>query len=268
MQRIDWPPERYHADRTAVSKSWLDWIHRSPAHLKAYLDGLIPSTPRQEFGTLVHSFVLEPDSITSRYLPVPKLDRRTKSGKERYAELEAEAAARGLIMIDDETWIKAMAIKDSVYRHRTAAALLGKGEPEQSVLWTNPDTGEQCKARADFLREHSIVDLKTTYDASPDAFAKSMVNWRYPVQAAHYLEGFSASRFIWIATEIEEPFGVAVYVDNPEILGLGKAQRDPDLALYAVCKFRNEWPGYPTGVQDLKLPRWALSDTSRPEFGL
>jgi hypothetical protein len=83
---------------------------------------------------LVHSFVLEPDSIASRYLRVPKLDRRTKAGKERYAELEAQAAARGLTMIDEETWSKATAIKDSVYRHRTAAALLGKGEAEQAQI--------------------------------------------------------------------------------------------------------------------------------------
>jgi PDDEXK-like domain of unknown function (DUF3799) len=151
MHLVDWTAERYHADRTAVAKSWLDHIHRSPAHLRAFLDGLIPPTPRMKFGTLVHARVLEPDSIDSRYLRVPNRD--TKAGEAKYEQLSAEAAARGLTVVDDESWRKATAIKDSVYAHRTAAILLGKGKPEQSVFWTNADTGEQCKARADFLRE-------------------------------------------------------------------------------------------------------------------
>jgi hypothetical protein len=131
-----------------LAKTWLDYIHRSPAHLRAYPDGLIPSTQRQEFDALTHSFVLEPDSITSRYLRVPKLDRRTKAGKERYAELSVEASARGLTMVDSETWQRATVIKDAVYRHKAAAAMLRQGEVEQAVLWTNPETGELCKGRA------------------------------------------------------------------------------------------------------------------------
>lgn len=256
-QSINWPEDKYHADRTAVSKSWLDHIHRSPAHLRAYLDGLIPSTPRQEFGSLVHAWVLEPDSIESRYLKIPKLDRRTKVGKEQYAELEAQAKESRLTMVDEVTWQQAMTIRDAVYRHKAAAAILGKGEPEQSVLWTNPETGELCKARADWLRENFIADVKTTADASPSEFAKSMARYRYPVQAHHYREGFDAPRFVWIAVEINPPYAVAVYADNTEILKVGQEQRDGDLRLYAECKAKDEWPAYPEIVQDIQLPRWA-----------
>src|SRR5690554_6944177 len=123
-----------------------------------------------EFGSLVHSWVLEPDSVESLYLKIPKLDRRTKAGKEKYAELEAEAKERKLAMIDEETWAKAAIIRDAVYSHKAAAAILGKGEAEQSVIWTNPETGEKCKARADWLRENFTTDVKTTTDASPAEF--------------------------------------------------------------------------------------------------
>lgn len=255
-QRIDWSAEKYHADRTAVSKSWLDYIHRSPAHLKAYLDGLIQPTPRMAFGTLVHSWVLEPDSIASRYMKIPKLDRRYKDQKAKAEELEAEARERGVTMVDEETWELASAIRDAVYRHKAAAVILGKGEPEQSVLWTNPETGELCKARADWLRDF-IVDVKTTEDASPDAFAKSIANYRYHVQDAHYREGFERDRFVWIAVEIKPPYAVAVYMDNEDMLALGKAHRDRDLATYVECKEKNEWPGYPEVIQEIHLPRWA-----------
>lgn len=253
-----WPIGKdYYADRTACSKSWLDHIHRSPAHLRAYLDGLIPSTPRMRFGSLVHSWVLEPDSIGSRYIQVPNLDRRRKADKEAAAILEAQAEEEGKTLVDNEQWEQLQAITSAVYRHPAAAELLRRGEPEQGILWDNPDTSELCKARADWLRENHVVDLKTTSDASPGAFARSMVNYRYPVQAAHYLEGFSLPGFIWIAVEIDPPYGVAVYADSDEILAYGACQRDPDLRLYAECKARNQWPGYPDQVQSIELPRWA-----------
>jgi PDDEXK-like domain of unknown function (DUF3799) len=180
----------------------------------------------------------------------------------QYEQLLAEAEERRLTVVDDETWLKATAIKDAVYRHKTAAVLLGKGEPEQSVLWTNAETGELCKARADLLREHSIVDLKTTYDASPDAFAKSIINFRYCAQRRHYCEGFSSPRFVWVAVESEYPHCVAVYCDNDEIKKRGIEERDPDLRLYAECKARNEWPGYREGVREIELPRWVRSNTN------
>lgn len=257
-QLIDWPDEKYHADRTAVSKSWLDHIHRSPAHLRAYLDGLIPSTPRMEFGSLVHAWVLEPDSIESRYLKIPKLDRRRKADKEKYAELEAVAKARNMAMIDEDTWRQAMTIRDAVYRHKAAAAILGKGDPEQAVLWTNPETGELCKAKADWLRENfPLVDVKTTTDASPSAFARSVVNYRYCAQLRHYCEGFERDRMVWVAVEIAPPYAVAVYASDDAMMKRGIEERDPDLRLYAECKSKNEWPGYADSVQTLTLPRWA-----------
>lgn len=256
-QIIKWPDHEYFADRKHVSKSWLDQIHRSPAHLRAYLDGLIPPTPRMEFGSLVHAWVLEPDSIESRYLKIPKLDRRRKADKEKYAELEADAKTRKLAMIDEETWAKASAIRDAVYRHKAAAAILRQGEPEQAVIWTNPETGELCKAKADWLRENFVTDVKTTADASPRAFSRSIGNYRYHVQDAHYREGFDSPRFLWIACEIDPPYGVAVYADDEDMLAAGKLQRDADLRLYAECKASDHWPGYPDTIQNIELPRWA-----------
>lgn len=256
-QLIQMPADQYHADREHVSKSWLDWIHRSPAHLRAYLDGLIQSTPRQEFGTLVHSWVLEADSVESQYLRMPKLDRRTKAGKAKHAELTEEAESRGMTLVDEETWDKAMAIRDAVYGHKAAAAILGKGDPEQSVFWTNPETAEKCKARADWFRENFIVDVKTCQDARPDEFAKSMARYRYHVQSGHYREGFDSPRFVWIAVEITPPYGVAVYADDAEIYQRGMEARDADLRRYAWCRANDKWPGYPDEVQQIQLPRWA-----------
>ena len=63
---------QYHADREYVSKTWLDKINRSPAHLKAYLDGFSSfQSPAMALGSLVHEAVLEPELFESKYCIEP-----------------------------------------------------------------------------------------------------------------------------------------------------------------------------------------------------
>ena len=100
------------------------------------------------------------------------------------------------------------------------------------------------------------MDLKTTRDASPDGFGKSIANYRYHVQSAHYRDGFQAGRFVWVAVEIDPPYAVAVYIDGDEIHARGDGERLSDLRLYAECKASDKWPGYPDEVQNISLPRW------------
>jgi hypothetical protein len=250
--------ENYHADRSAVSKSWLDRIDRSPAHLRAYLDGLTKAdTPALVLGSLTHCAILEPDLLDAVYAVSPRVDRRTKAGKEAYAEWEASLKGQVIVTADQMEHAKAM--RDSVYKHRAASGLLGIGEREATVCWVDAETGERCKARADLLREGCIVDVKTTQDARPAEFAKSIVNFRYDVQDAHYSAGFNLDRFVWIAVEKEYPHGVAVYISDTGIRRRGQSARARNLNAYAECQASGNWPAYPDIVNAIELPRWALN---------
>lgn len=65
----------------------------------------------------------------------------------------------------------------------------------------SPEAFEQIFAMRDAVMNHPaafailnhvkdiIGDLKTTEDASPEGFAKSIANWRYDVQHAYYMDG-------------------------------------------------------------------------------
>jgi exodeoxyribonuclease VIII len=249
--------DEYHADRSAVSKGWLDKIERSAAHLKAWLDGYAkPATPTQALGKLTHVAVLEPDLLTAQFITKPtEINRRTKVGREEYAAWEIENAHKTIIT--DDQMAVALAVRDSVNRHKAARALLGDGSPEETMVWRNGETGELCKARADWLSRIAIVDAKTTHDARPAEFAKSIVNYRYDVQTGHYLEGFQHDLFAWIAVEVEPPYAVAVYVADAVIRQRGLEARDRNLRTYAECKAKNEWPAYPDVVTTIELPRWA-----------
>lgn len=255
---VQMPVPDYDADKTAVRKSWLDLLDKSPAHLRAYLDGAEREETEPLFkGTLIHAVVLEPDSVGSRYYLEPDGDGRTKAVKE--ARAEAASLNPGKIPVRQADLDMAVRIRDSVYSHKAAKALLGAdGEVERSVFWTNDDTGEPCKARLDKLSQTKafIADVKSTRDASPDAFAKSIVTYRYDVQAVHYAESLGL-RFVFIAVEKTPPYAVAVYAVNPEIMAYGRKRRDPNLRTYAECKASGRWPSYPETIQHIQLPRWA-----------
>lgn len=264
----------YLADRSAVSKHWLDLIERSPAHLHYMLENPEDKaeTPALKFGRIVHSAILEPDTFVEVYAVMPEGLRKPTQAQLKAAK-PSDATAKqiaaweewtadnaGREIITAEEWDLAQAMRRAVHAHPKAHALLRLGAPEQTTFWEEPNTGERCKARADWLHgtEASvIVDVKTCEDARAVQFAKSIVNYRYDVQAAHYEEGFDLPRFVFIAVEKKPPHGVAVYAVDSEILFRGYAARERNLATYAECKATGIWPGYSQEIETLQLPAWA-----------
>jgi exodeoxyribonuclease VIII len=157
--------------------------------------------------------------------------------------------------------------------HPIARALLtGKpGKAERSVYWIDEATGELCRCRPDFWREDDIVvDLKTTEDASPEGFGKSIANWSYDTQDAFYRDGCAAvgkplRAFVFLAVEksarvVEgQPLGVAVYQLDEAGRDLGRAKYRADLATYAQCKATNKWPCYSDKLETISLPQWHMN---------
>nr|DAQ54379.1 MAG TPA: Exodeoxyribonuclease 8 [Caudoviricetes sp.] len=252
----DMPAADYHA-HPAVSKSLLDRMAKSPLHARAYLDGAIePATPAMLFGTALHTAVLEPARYAAEYA-VFEGDRRTKDGKATYEKLIA--SGKSIISAADADVISAMV--SSILQHPVAAKLLTEGVVEHSVFWTHPRTGLECKARPDYWRQNHgmVVDLKTTEDASPAGFARSIAAYRYHVQAAHYLDGTMAARFVFIAIEKKAPYAVGVYELDPASLTAGASLRARDIEQYASCVEFNAWPGYSPEIQTIALPKWATN---------
>ena len=94
--------------------------------------------------------------------------------------------------------------------------------------------------------------------ASPAAFAKSVANFRYDVQQAHYCEGFNVDRFVFVAIEKEPPYLVGVYVLDDIAELRGQRLRERDIQLYLDCAENDFWPGYSATIAELSLPNWSL----------
>ncbi len=246
----------YHA-MGGVSKSGLDRFAKSPAHYIAALQTPRAETQAMRIGSLFHSLILEPE--TTRIVQAPSCDRRTKAGKAEYAEFCAINEDAEVVSADEWGMLSGMA--SSVKDHRAASALFAsKGKAENSLFWQDTDTGVLCKCRPDFYRADGIVvDLKTTEDASPRAFMRSIAKYRYHVQAAFYSDGLMTAElpvkgFVFVAVEKKPPYAVAVYQLDNQAAEAGRMLYKDELLKMAVCMVDNNWPAYSTKIETISLP--------------
>lgn len=250
--------EQYHS-HPAISKSHIDIALRSPLHYKAaFIDKIIDrkETPALIEGSLCHSMILEPDKTELEFIVSPEFNKRTNAGKALYQEfltLHGDKKA-----VSAEQWEKCQHMRDEVFNHEAAAYWLSDGEPETSWFFTHELSGLECKVRPDWLRRDGvIVDLKTTDDASPKGFVKSVANYSYHVQAAFYMDALKASRFIFVVVEKSAPFAVAVYELDEEAISQGRKMYEQALLTIATCRDSGNWYGF-DGLKKLSLPPWAI----------
>lgn len=186
-------------------------------------------------------------------------------------------------VLSNNQWDQLHAMRRAVYAHPAANKMLTGCAyvTEHSAYANDPETGELRRVRPDFWRMDGIVgDLKTTADASPDGFARSIAEWGYDVQHPYYLDTLnlalaqseldefathpmSAKAFVFVVVEKSFPHAVQVYVLDEASEALGRAKYRKSLDTYAECRRTNEWPGYSDGsVQTISLPQWHLNQNS------
>jgi exodeoxyribonuclease VIII len=249
-----------------LSPSGAKLMARSPAHYRHNRTHPAPETPALKVGKAVHALALEgKEAFAAAFSVAPECDRRTKEGKALWADFTAASEGRTVLTATEAELVEGMA--GAILAHPLAPALLADGTPELSMIWTDPETGAPCKGRADLARlaDGCLLDLKTTVDASPAAFARAVLNYGYATQAAAYLSGASAlgadvTDFVIIAVEKSPPFAVGIYRMPAAALALGRRRWGEACALYAACLESGRWPGYPETITELTLPAWATNE--------
>ena len=260
----------YHADKSRMSSGRLGLIAKAPALFKWSEENPIEPTPAMRFGSLVHTAVLEPDVFEKTCVVAPVVDGRTKEGKAIKAEFEATSAGKTIITADELVDIKEI-YQSIMGTPSCSKQFQGTAKYEVTVQWTDADTGIECRARPDIIRPNGvIVDLKTTTDASPAEFAKTVFNRRYHVQAAFYIDGLIANGmpfkgYGFIAVEKTVPYLCKLYPLSELFIELGRIEYKRNLATYAECLRTNTWPGYAEDLSELNPPAWAISNLNKTE---
>lgn len=252
----------------AINYSTLKLFDKSAAHARESMIHPSQPTDAMDLGTALHTAIYEPARFESEYVQAPKVDRRTTAGKKTWAEFEDSHRGKEYLSADD--WDRCKHMADAIYQHDIASALLSApGKNEVTILWTDSKTGIRCKSMLDriclWLGWTVVVDLKSTVDASAFGFQKAVAKYLYDEQASFYLHGLHVlggqtvkRRFLWMAAENVRPWCVAVYEPDADSLEEGGRMWRTHLDTYARCLELQQWPGYPSEVNSLRLPRWRL----------
>lgn len=261
--------ETYHEQTEWLSSSMLK--ARLPERFKA----TPPTTEALAFGTLLHAAVLEPDRLDDLYVALDPAAVGTKadgsaaanptataSWKRAVAEVEADGKA----VVTAAELARALAMRDAVYAHPTAEALLtAEGATTEESAFAAVDE-IPCRARFDRRIPGAVLDVKTTV-AKPgrDSIARAVLDHGYDLSAAHYLAVARA-----LALDVEA-FGLifvgkadgAHYVTVADLddafLERGKALRA--LALDRHHGLVDAYEGA-AGYLTLTCPRWAELETA------
>lgn len=249
------------------------------AHHKAWAESPDDNeTPAKVFGKAYHCRVLEPERFAATYITGPidppnRPSRRQREAKKQgpstiaaiefWDAWDSENAGRLVLPAEDFERIEAMYA--ALLKHDVAAGIMREGQSEVTLRWVDEGTGVRCKARADWWKPGQFfMDLKTTDDASPDAFKRSIENYGYHIQHAHYCEGARACgepvrNYLILAQEKEAPYLPAVYHIDAAAEVRGYELRARGLERLSRAIAANKWPGY-TGINEISLPAWALKD--------
>jgi hypothetical protein len=216
----------YHADKTAYGRSALWTFHESRRQFEAeeiYQD----APPREkskkmDIGTLCHYGLLEPEKFPSQYsvIPAKLLGSNGYENTTAAAKFRAENEAAGKVVLKQADFETVTQVVESVRFKLDSLGWLGvKSRREQAVYWTEPTTGLPCKTLLDWLivgRElATVIDFKTTGDATPDVFRHRIEDGGLWLQDSHYSEAAALVTglpvwFLFVVCETKFPFRCSV----------------------------------------------------------
>lgn len=255
--------KNYHSG-PGISSSDLKELLRSPAHYRAYKANPIEPTAEMIRGTLLHTLILEPHMFEHNYAVGSFNIRRGKD----YEKVVSENPGKIILSAEEltEATVIYEAFKEEVHKNPELQMLLD-GDKECSYYWKDKNTGTLCKARPDIVNvpRGTIVDLKTTKDASFDAFQRQVVDLKYFLSASYYLRGVNEvanadvtpiSRFVFVALETKPPYAVALYYLDAKAIEMGDRFVDKALQSYCDAVWNEDWRGYPKAPIEMALPNY------------
>ncbi len=267
--------EDYISNKEYISSHGLMDILRSPFHYKKGLEKAKEPTKAMIIGSAFHSLLLEPKEFDKEYMIFnkPERDKTMASKENKLALLEMKEKCGNKLLMEDEFDIIQNMKNEAISNKRIMELMDIKGYVEQSIYFEDQEFKVKAKIRPDknCIDNDTLIDVKTTNNASPDDFARQCMNFNYDLQLAFYadtLSELSKSKYtniFIIAIENQYPYACQVY--NCVELGfidIGRKKYKKAMAEYVECLKTKKWKGYEKyseneyGIIDLKLPPWYL----------
>jgi hypothetical protein len=195
-------------------------------------------------GSAVHEYIMEKEQFDKNFIVSPKFDKRTKVGKEQYADFQLKADGKTIIDVTEMEMIEQMAV--NIKMNRTFNELLEGSNYEISCYTVDEPTGLKVRLRPDILppNKSTIVDIKSCIDSSPKKFKNDVYSYGYSLSAAYYLDFLKRENYVFAAIEKTAPFQASMYCLNDEMVDFGRFQYRMGLDLLKWSKENNYWCDY------------------------
>lgn len=237
---------------------------KTPAHAQ------VPSekTDAMTLGSAVHLAVLQPELADKGIIQGPK-DRRGK----KWTEAVEKAEKDNVILLTEGDYHTCMTMRDKVWQNPSLASILGGSGAvyEQAAFFEH--RGQICKLKMDCAKD-VLIDLKTSADASPRGFARSVADYGYHQQDASYTYGWnkaagtSIDTFLFLVIEKSPPYAPAIYELDAQSRAEGWASYNAAIDLHLECEGQKHFPGYAAEKVLLSLPPYAFKHTDPREIDL
>ena len=277
----------YYTRRLAEpSNSTLTHFRRSPlAYYDHVTSGDDESTGTMRYGRAFHLALLEPERFAQTFLVLPDGDMRSKAGKEAWIadcciaadvalSVDATADAKtlrsavsaalerhGRTVLTQTDWDTLRRQVDSLNlpEHEDARRLIASCETEVEVRWEHGAL--RPKAKLDLLNRSIAIagDVKTTDDADPEEFRRSVWSYGYHYQEAMYRRacasiGAPLDHFVFLLAGKRKPNHWSWVELDPDWVAEADERIERDLARLETCIETNVWPGRWTS-EPMKLER-------------
>lgn len=260
--------QEYDAIKDHLNFSGAKKLLISPAHYQNYLTQPNEQTKALKVGSLTHAKVLQPEIVDQEFCVSPDIDKRTKEGKMLFEQFLAKAGTKTVVSQDEWELTENVARSMNQIVNR-----LGVKFVKTEFMFTTELFGVKVKVAIDALGDDDFLyDLKTTEAADPRNFLRSVLNYKYALQAYIYRMAYESAfgsrlkGFRFIAVEKEPPFAGAVYELGAEVMTSASFDFEKAVKLYKSCTELGEWPSYPEDVQVIDLPSKSASSSTPINF--
>ena len=271
---IDNPPRSLYRDAEGANYSLLKLFARSPFHVRDEMANR--GKPRELSSSIIKGLAIEQlallgDLDSEQMVLSPHADFRSKEARD-WRDFHQAA---GRVIVTQEILKDASCAAEAVHQHPVAGPLIKECRVQvmaSDVYAFENGTKVTRKCLIDGVGTASnvLVDLKSTTDASPNAWRRRAAQLFYHVQSTYYTDIWSsASRsesdevptFVFVCVESEPPYGVGCYVLDSEARATGQALWQSWLQRWHECMTTGKWPGYTDEAPGyISLPKYALGD--------
>jgi len=252
---------------TFINKSPLHFWNNSTLNPDYYSSS---ETPSMIFGRAAHKIFLENNTFYDEFAITPEINKRTKAGKEEYAEFERMNVGKSII--DPQDMVKLTNMQNALNTNSQIKILMHDAECEKEVYWRYD--GINCKAKLDIIAKVNgievLIDYKTTSSSNIKDFEKSIAQYGYHRQAAWYIDaarilGHDPKAFMFITQEKDLAEAIGIFSIDEESIEIGRQQNAEATQEIKERLSSGKWNAYPEEIQSIALPFWYIKQTQALE---